>query len=268
MLGIATYCAHKEWEKLGFAAAWIVGCYITLTPIGLQEPRFMIYWLPAWAWLAAAPFTVSLPGKVWRAIPPSAAAVLLSVELLSALSFQRPYVSGYGAAASSLVRMARSGYVLFDGPLPGNFVFFVRTSDPSRRIGVLRKALYATMISKDEGSVELVHSSDGIRNLLAEDGVHYIVVAENTAMSFPVQRTLRDLLHRDAQFRLRAIFPVGGTAPMVQPNTFLAIYENLQVPSGATAPYLHVKMLTTRQDLDVPFTTLGPPPYSFNFSGQ
>lgn len=268
LLGIATYCAHKEWEKLGFALAWIVGCYLTLTPIGLQEPRFMIYWLPAWAWLAVVPFTVSLRGKVWRAIPPTAAALLLSMELLLALSFQRPYVSGYEAAASALVRMAKSGYVLFDGPLPGNFVFFVRTSDPSRRVGVLRKALYATMITKHEGSVELVHNSDGIRNLLAQDGVRYIVVAENTAMSFPVQRTLRYLLHGDSQFRLRAIFPVGGNVPMVQPNTFLAIYENLQASSGATAPYLHVKMLTTRQDLEVPFTTLGPPPYSFNVSGQ
>lgn len=268
LLGIATYCAHREWEKLAFAVAWIIGCYLTLTPIGFQEPRFIIYWLPAWAWLAAVPFTVSLRGKVWRTIPPVAAAVLLSVQLWLALSFQRPYVSGYGAAARSLVRMAKSGYVLFDGPLPGNFVFFVRTSDPSRRIGVLRKALYATMITKDEGSIELVHSTHDIRKLLAEDGVHYIVVAENTSMSFPVQRTLRNLLHSDPQFQLRAVFPVGGDATIVEPNTFLAIYENLQAPSAATAPYLHLKMLTTRQDLVVPFTTLGPPPFSFNVSGQ
>ncbi len=81
---------------------------------------------------------------------------------------------------------------------------------------------------------------------------------------FPVQHTLRDLLHTDHQFRLRAVFPVRGCDPM-RPDTFLAIYENLQA-TGAAAPYLHVKMLTTRQDLDVPFGTLGPPPYSFNVS--
>lgn len=268
VLGMVTYCAHKEWEKLGFVLAWIAGCYIVWTPIGVMEPRFMIYWLPAWAWLAAVPFTVAARGKVWRAIPPLAAAACLSVQLLSALSFQRPYVSGYCAAARNVVRIAKSGYVLFDGPLPGNFVFFVRTSDPSRRVGVLRKALYVTMISKDEGSEELVHTPQGILNMLSEDGVRYIVVAENSPMSFPVQRTLRDLLHRDHQFRLRGVFPVGGDAPMVKPNMFLAIYENLQAPSAASAPSLHLKMLTTRQDLDVPFTTLGPPPYSFAVSGQ
>ncbi|MGZ4890521.1 MAG: ArnT family glycosyltransferase [Candidatus Angelobacter sp.] len=266
MLGIVTYCARKEWEKLAFAMAWILGCYVTLTPIGHQEPRFIIYWLPAWAWLGAVPFTVSLGQSVARTIQTAAAIVLLSAQALWALSYQRPYVGGYGSAARGLVSMAKSGYVLFDGPLPGNFIFFVRASDPSRRIGVLRKALYVTMISKDEGSEELVHGFEGIRNVLAADGVRYIVVAENAPTLFPVQHTLRDLLHSDHQFRLRAVFPVRGCDPM-RPDTFLAIYENLQA-SGAAAPYLHLKMLTTRHDLDVPFGTLGPPPYSFNLSGQ
>ena len=264
VLGIVTYCARKEWEKLAFAMAWIFGCYITLTPIGFQAPRFIIYWLPAWAWLAAVPFSVSLGQKVPRTLQTAAAIVLLSAQALWALSYQRPSVTGYGSAARDLVRMAKSGYVLFDGPLPGNFIFFVRASDPSRRIGVLRKALYVTMLIKDEGSEELVHGFDGIRNVLAADGVRYIVVAENTPTSFPVQQTLRDLLHKDHQFRLRGAFPVRGCDPM-RPDTFLAIYENLEA-GGAAAPYLHVKMLTTRQDLDVPFRTLGPPPYSFDVS--
>lgn len=268
VFGIATYCARRDWEKLAIAGAWILGCYITLTPIGYQEPRFMIYWLPAWAWLAAVPLTIPRSDKLVRVVQAGAAVMLLGWQLLGGWSYARPYVNGYGSAAQSLVSMARSGYVLFDGPLPGNFVFFVRASDPNRRVGVLRKALYVTMLSKDEGSEELVHDSDGIRNVLAEDGVRYIVVAENAPTLFPVQKTLRDLLHHDHQFRLRAVFPVGGSAPMVWPNSFLAIYENVQASNGGMAPYLHLKMLTTRRDLDVPFKTLGPPPYSFNVSGQ
>ncbi len=98
-----------------------------LTPIGFQAPRFIIYWLPAWAWLAAVPFTVSLGQKVPRMVQTAAAIVLLSVHALWALSYQRPNVSGYGSAARGLVTMAKSGYVLFDGPLPGNFIFFVRS---------------------------------------------------------------------------------------------------------------------------------------------
>jgi Dolichyl-phosphate-mannose-protein mannosyltransferase len=263
VLGLVTYCVRREWEKLAFFLAWILGCYLTLTPIGILEPRFMIYWLPAWAWLAAVPFTVSLQGKFLRTLQPIAAVLLLSAQLLWTLSFQRPYVAGYAPAARSLVTMAKSGYVLFDGPLPGNFVFFVRASDPSRRIGVLRKALYVTMISKEDGSEELVHGANGIRELLADDAVRYIVVAENAPTGFPVQRTLRDLLHSDHQFQLRAAFPVTGT-DRVQPGAFLAIYENTQAPASPAATHLHVKMLTTRHDLNVPFATLGPPPYSWN----
>ncbi len=259
VLGIAIYCARKEWEKLALAVSWILGCYITLTPIGLLERRFMIYWLPAWAWLAAVPITVPLEKKLFRRLQPIAATVLLSVQLLWSLSFQRPYVAGYGPAARSVVSMAKSGFVLFDGPLPGNFVFFVRAADPARRVGVLRKALYVTMISKDRGSEELVRDFDGIRNLLSEDAVRYIVVAENAPTSFPVQGTLRTLLQTDKQFQLRAVFPVLGTEAS-QRHTALAIYENLQAPSSPSTPTLHLRMLTTRRDLNVPFNTLGPPP--------
>lgn len=267
ILGIVTYCARKEWEKLALCLAWILGCYVTLTPIGYMEARFMIYWLPAWAWLAAVPFTVLPAQKFFRVLQATAAVLLVGAQLLWTLSFERPYVAGYGAAARSLVNMAKSGYVLFDGPLPGNFVFFVRAADPSRRIGILRKALYVTMISKNEGSEELVHDSDGIRNVLAEDGVRFIVVAENTTTAFPVQRTLRDLLQKDHQFCLRGIFPVTGT-DLWQPDSFLAIYENLQAPAAPASSSLHLKMLTTRQDLTVPFATLGPPRFSWTASGN
>jgi hypothetical protein len=267
VLGITTYCARQEWEKLALCLAWILGCYITLTPIGYMEARFMIYWLPAWAWLAAVPFTVLPEAKFFRVLQPAAAVLLVTAQLLSTWSFQRPYVAGYGAAARSLVTMAKSGYVLFDGPLPGNFVFFVRAADPSRRIGILRKALYVTMISKGEGSEELVHDSEGIRNVLAEDGVRFIIVAENTATAFPVQRTLRDLLQNDHQFCLRAIFPVTSN-DLSRPGTFLAIYENLQAPTLPASSSLHLKMLTTRQDLTVPFATLGPPRYSWTAFGK
>lgn len=268
VLGIVTYCLRQEWEKLAFAAAWICACYLTMTPIGVQEPRFAIYWLPAWAWLAAVPFTVRVRQKVLRPLQPVAAVVLLSVQAGWALSFHRPYVEGYQTAAGSLVRMAKSGYVLFDGPLPGNFVFFVRTSDPDRRVGVLRKALYVTMLEKRSGSEELVHGFDGIRNLLEDDGVRYIVVAENAPIWFPVQQTLRDLLHSDHQFQLRATFPVHGGEPM-QPDTYLAIYENLEAPATPVAQSLHFKMLTTtRKDFDVPITTLGPPQHSFHIFGR
>ena len=60
--------------------------------------------------------------------------------------------------------------MLFDGPLAGNFIFFMRADDPSRRFLVLRKALYAYNIKKEGGSEELVHSRADIeKNYYGQD---------------------------------------------------------------------------------------------------
>jgi hypothetical protein len=268
LFGLSTlgliYCVIRMREgRSGVFLAWILGCYVTFTPIGLLENRFMIYWLPAWAALAAVPLSIYLNSKPLRILQQVAAVLVIGSQLVWAWSFQRPYVAGYANAARSLVSMAGSGYVLFDGPLPGNFIFFVRATDSNRRVGVLRKALYATMITKEEGSEELVQGTAGIRNLLAQDAVRFVVVAENTPVQFPVQRTLRDLVNTN-QFRLRAKFPISGTDPLSgtypqATGAYLAIYENLAAPAEPSEAYLHMKMLTMHHDLVVPFQTLGPP---------
>ncbi len=58
------------------------------------------------------------------------------------------------------------------------------------------------MIGKENGR-DLVHSVDGIRDLLRRDGIRVIVVADNVPLDFQIQRTLRDLLDT-GQFRLKS----------------------------------------------------------------
>jgi len=119
---------------------------LTFTLIGLKEPRYAICWVPAFAYFAAGGLTCFFRRPVMRAIAAAVAGCVLIAMLIPAWAYQRPYVSGYAAAVQRVMQASKAGEILFDGYLPGDFIFFVRANDPDRRFLVLRKALYADRI--------------------------------------------------------------------------------------------------------------------------
>ena len=66
-----------------------------------------------------------------------------------------------------------SGIILFDGSVPGNFVFFLRTLDPGRRFVTLRKMLYADDIRPGLDSEESLHSKEEVVAALGRYGVRF-----------------------------------------------------------------------------------------------
>src|SRR4029077_19139739 len=123
-------------------------------------------------------------------------------------SHERPYISGYKDAAAELVNKYHAGVVLFDGRVPGNFVFCMRAFDPKRHFIILRKSLYAEDIRPGKDSEELLHSREELIDLLNRDGIRFVVISEDVALRFNVQRILRDLLHSE-QFQLLGRFPIS-----------------------------------------------------------
>ena len=180
--------------------------------------------------------------------------VLLGVTAASAWSFRRPYVSGYAAVPKRILQQSKSGVILFDGPLPGNFIFFMRADDPTRRFLVLRKALHAYRIKKSGGSVELVQRPKEIEDLFRDDGVRFIVISDNAPVNFESQKSLRELLRSDS-FQELGRFPIEGDDLYPQ-NIALVLYENLRW-TPPTAKFLRIKMLTTGRDIVIPWDNLG-----------
>jgi hypothetical protein len=166
----------------------------------------------------------------------------------SAWHFQRPYVDGYATAARRITTETDSAIILYDGELPGNFIFFIRAYGPDRRFLVLRKALYTYRIKQRGGSVELLHTRDEIESLMRRDGVRFVVVSDAMQLAFDSQRELRELL-KDPQFRLLAVCPVLDSESRETSN--LLIYENLAW-APPTDKYLRIKMLTLNHDILVP----------------
>jgi Dolichyl-phosphate-mannose-protein mannosyltransferase len=253
LLAVIGMLSSRWWDRSAVSAcflSWIVACYGTFTLIGHKEFRYVLYWVPPFIYFALGPLICFFRKNVLRVAGAGLAVVLLSGNLAAAWTFRRPYVVGYEAAARCVTSASKAGIILYDGPLPGNFIFFVRANDSARRFLVLRKALYATRIKESGGSEELVHSPEEIEQLLRRDGVRFVVVSEGEKLHFKSQKMLRDLL-ANPTFRPLGQFHIEGTDVGV-PNLNLMVYENTAW-APPTDRLLRIRMLTLSHDIIVPF---------------
>ena len=242
-----------RWNRRGqtsLMVCWILAGYLTFSWFGQKEARFAIYWFPPLVYLAVGLLTQFFRGSSLRMTMRGVAAALVVLLAVPAWSQQRPYISGYKDVASHLVNQYHAGIVLFDGPVPGNFVFFMRALDPARHFLVLRKVLYADDIRPGKNSEQLLHSREDLTDAFRRDGIRFIVVSENLAIRFDSQRILRDQLHGD-QFQLLERFPISSNEASWKGEQ-LQVYENKQW-TPPSEKVLRIRMLTLPHDIVVPF---------------
>ncbi len=249
-LGVLTSRAWAPARASGIMLVWIAACYVSMTLIGHKEARYVLVWIPPLLYFAFGPLFCFFRKPPLKVAGVALAVIVLGGVMASAWSFRRPYVTGYAAVPKRILQESSSGVILFDGPLPGNFIFFMRAEDPSRQFIVLRKVLYAYRIKMSGGSVELVHSAGEIEDQFRENGVRFIVVSDHFRLDFESQKMLRDLL-KTSSYKELGRFPIGGN-DLSTPNGSLVLYENLKwvPPTGKT---LRIKMLTLQDDLVVPW---------------
>jgi hypothetical protein len=241
-------------RRTAIMGCWVLSGYLTFSWFAQREPRFAIYWFPPLVYFAVGLITRFFRAGGLRVAMRTAAALLIVILLIPAWRYQRPYISGYKEAASRLVKGYDSGIILFDGPVPGNFVFFVRALDPGRRFVILRKVLYADDIRPGGGSEELLHSKEQVDEALRQYGVRFAVVSQNLAIRFDSQRNLREQLRGD-EFTVLGSFPVTTNEPTWRGENLL-LYEkkNWAPPQGGV---LRIRMLTLPHDIEIPMDQLG-----------
>lgn len=254
ILGILTSRAWGRPKVSGIMLSWIVACYVTLTLIGHKEGRYVIYWIPPFLYFASGLIFCYFRKPQVKVAGTAAALLLVGTTLASAWSFHRPYVTGFAEVPKKILEESKSGVILYDGPLAGNFIFFMRADDPARRFLVLRKSLYAYQIKKSGGSMELIHSPQEIEDMFRHDGVRFIVVSDRAPLNFESQKMLRDFL-KTSSFKELGRFPLGGN-DLYPPNSSLVLYENLNW-APPTGKYLRIKMLTMDHDIVVPWDSFG-----------
>jgi hypothetical protein len=247
LLGIATYRLWDKDKNTKFMMIWIAASYLTLTVVGVKATRYAIYWIPPFIYFAVAPLSALRDRlRVGASIVMSG---VLAMLIFSSWFYERPYVSGYAASARRITEMSKSGFILFDGDLPANFIFFVRLYDPGHRFFVLRKALYTGQIMPEYGESELLHTEQDLNDLMTRYGIRFVVVSEKSTQMFPVQATLRKLLSSDP-YRLVQRFMVDTNQPAWTGDNLL-LYENTH-PAKPSGKSLTIKMMTLPHDITVP----------------
>jgi len=250
-IGIASCWWTGRREITVVMLSWIASCYVVLTLVAYPESRQIMFWLPPFSYFAVAPLTTS---RLPRRFIPVAAVVVLGLAgttTIRAWGYQRPYISGYEKVAREVVQSSKSPFVLFDGEVPGNFVFFMRAHDPERRFFVLRKVLYSSRIVTGQGGVELAHSREDIQRLIDEYGIEHIVVLNDIPLYFESQKMLREMLAEPPYVLVRKT--LIETNDRRWKGRYLLHYRNSQ-PSRPSAKELRLKMLTLDRDIVVPIS--------------
>ena len=247
-LGIALARRWNAQEQFSVMICWLVAGYATFTFFGQREERFAIYWFPVLVYFAAGLLTQYFRLARVRFAMRWVAVVLVCFLAARGWSYERPYISGYQNVASRLVQTYGSGIVLFDGRVPGNFVFYMRALDPHRQFLVLRKSLYVNDVRRSASSQELVHGREDVMDLFKNLGIRFVVVAEDDP-EFNSQRILRDFVH-SAQFQLLGRFPIASNQANWSGYSLL-LYENKNWAPPVNH-WLSIRMLTLNHDIVVP----------------
>jgi hypothetical protein len=235
--------------------AWIASCYVVFSLVRHKDPdgRYILYWVPAFAFFAVAPFVRKMQMRGIRVLGTAAVIVVLGSYTAQAWTYERPYVSGYAQLSQRLTQL-EGGCVLVDANLPGNIVFFTRAFDPARRFIILRKALYEVRMIREWGTTEFAHDESDVQKILDTDSVQYVVVENNMPLYFSSQQALRRILDNSGQYKIVETVPVETNEKNWQGRS-LTLYESktkVSPPHGI----LHIKMSNLHHDIDIPFEQL------------
>lgn len=254
VLGAVLYRRWTDRDTALIFGMWVLSAYITFTLIGYKEGRYVLSWLPPFAFFGAGILAAN-DNRLLRNLRLAAVVCLVAFWTWAGWRLERPYISGYAHVAHRITSSAEPGVILFDGDFPGNFIFYMRTLDPARRFVVLRKGLYVTNKTKDIGSRELIHTKEELGELIRRYGIRYFVVSGNTLLEFPVQAVLREYL-ATPQFRLIERYPIESNISDYRGRS-IELYENLN-PLPRTDQDLHISMMTIDYDIVVPFKDILP----------
>lgn len=253
LLGAALAFRWDVPRRTAIMGCWLVSAYLTFSWFGQREARFAVYWFPPLVYFAVGLITRFFKEGPLKVAMRAAAALLIVILVIPGWRYHRPYISGYKEAASRIVKSYNSGIILFDGPVPGNFVFFVRALDPARRFVTLRKVLYVDDIRPSAVSEELLHSKEDVVGVLRQYGVRFAVVSQNLAIRFDSQRILREELQGN-DFTSLGHYPITTNERQWRGENLL-LYEkkNWTPPSGGV---LKIRMLTLPHDIEIPLDEL------------
>lgn len=245
---------HKVW----FWLSLILSVYFVFTYIRGENVRYPIFWIPAFAVLAALPLEYlrersALAFRLWG----GAVVLACAWQVWAVYDLEPKYATGYDRAAAYVLENSRSPTVFFDGYNNGYFTYFMRALDAQRSMYVLRgdKLLSSTSIAGSNRLAVHVEGSEGIIDLLDRYGPQFVVVEDRNTIGIPVHDKLRDLLKKHARFNLVESIAVDTGEPSTREplqHVTILIYEDTERKTPDEG-ILELRLPVVGQTLRVPF---------------
>lgn len=180
---------------------WVLSGYVCFCLVSEKDIRHTIMWIPPLVYLALVAVETVCRRRAWAV---TACAVLSLGYFAGAIRSTRPVVSGARQVAEYVLSLPESDIVYYQGPLDGDFIFFVRKFDPQKSHMVARDKQF--VVSHLGGRPRAVYNSpEDVLNFFKTWGIRYAVVAGQDR--FPQLNAVRAMFHSDS-FELIKTFPI------------------------------------------------------------
>ena len=255
MMSLPSICVsiYRKDKRSILFLLWIVGFYLQITFTGAQEPRYAIYWIPAFCQFAATTIDF-FHHRLWKIFASSILIILAGYQFAIAFQQSSEYADGYEKAAKYIIENKKGESVLFSGSVDtGYFIFFTRKHNPNKELIVLRADKLMATSQLDRIVEDRVTTRAQIYQILQDFGVSYVVVENKEFASRPLQ-WLREELQSD-KFMFHKTIPIRSNSRKLQDAT-LTIYEYKDYTPPKRGKILHMNIPLMGGSIAVPFDDL------------
>lgn len=236
--------AFRRDRRVVLFVGWAGAIYLGVVALAVGNDRFVCYWLPGFAGMAAAALHAS-PARTWRVACSIAVLATVGYQLWLVRETAKPGRSigitpdgagGYEEAARFVTEHRRGDSVLYSAAVDtGYFVFHVRKHDARREMIVLRADKVLTTSRMRELAIEnKIADPREIHGVLKRFGVGYVVIENRPYPEGPL-RWLEDAVRGD-DFDHRLTVPIDSRARRMAGAT-VSVYEYRgRVPADPDAP--------------------------------
>lgn len=255
-MALAVYNKHKATT---YFFLLIISVYMFFTYIIGKNPRYPIFWIPAFALFACLPVYYLQDRRRLHILLTALVAGTIIYQIAENFSRSPAFAKGYREAAEFVLKNRKNPVVFVDAYNNGYFTYFMRALDADRSMYVLRgdKLLTSASISSTRWLKIHANNRSDIEDILKKYGVTLIVVERNDYTGIAIHKELREFLKTNKFQLLREIPIVSNrrvTTLAEQPSLgmqTLQIYEYVDaVP--LTAEELIIELPIVGQTLRVP----------------
>jgi hypothetical protein len=206
----------------------IITTFIFFSYIVHKNPRYSIFWVPAFSLFAAYPLFLLRNKSYFKYLYGAIVLGVLSFQVHSIYKIEPSYATGYREAAQFVLDNSHSPTVFVDAYNNGYFTYFMRALDDERSMYVLRadKLLASSSIGAKHWLEIHAHDKRDILEILGKYGIELIVVESKDVSGVEIYKEFRELL-RTGPFTLIKRIPVDASRPTLK-NQELLVYRYLK----------------------------------------